>query len=540
MTFVAISGNVFAQDAKDAEKNPTQTNQREPVKGLPFEISEQKRLSEADVSKKKEGWFPTGVGGPFSDPNNGAGVGGRIFLFNNGKKTDPFFEYTPYRHRIFLNLSNTTRNAQYHQLDWDAPYIFDTKWRARANAIYDRNPNNLFFGLGESTMKGLSYHPRNDYSQPLVTNGTFPEMQEAQEFRRPPNAGEPQYLSDNFYNSALLANNPVPGMRNQYVTDKKYNRYDLEVPQVNLSAENSFFGGVMRLVVGTKLSNNIVRRYDGSIQKANDSFFRDTPLEYQHTVGLGGTPFELNGISANQGNIPTVNGKTKITEEYERGRIKGINGGYVNILRFALVYDTRDFEPDPSRGIFAELTHERSSKAIGSNFEFNRTLGSVRFFYSPFPKVFKKLVLAGRGVFVHNSGNLPFFEYRNMWSTEGGLSGLGGRTTLRGYIQDRFVGTNMGFANLELRWRFFEIPGFTFNIAPLFDLGRVWDTLGSVKANAWDGYKYSYGLGLRIIWNQSTVIYAEWARSRETRTSGWPADAPFSNTNFYFNFGHIF
>lgn len=28
----------------------------------------------------------------------------------------------------------------------------------------------------------------------------------------------------------------------------------MEAPQINLSAENSFFGGVMRLVVGTRLS----------------------------------------------------------------------------------------------------------------------------------------------------------------------------------------------------------------------------------------------------------------------------------------------
>ena len=421
-------------------------------------------------------------------------------------------------------------------MDWDAPYIFDTKWRARANAIYDRNPNNLFFGLGEASMKGLSYHPRNDYSQPIVTNGNFPDQQESQAFRRPPNAGEPQYLDNAAYNSALIARNPISGMGSVPVTDQKFNRYDLEVPQVNLSTENSFFGGLMRLVVGTKLSNNIVRRYDGTIQKANDPYFRDTNIKASDDILNG----RLNAFDANLGNIPTVNGKTKVTEDYERGKITGINGGYVNILRLGIVYDSRDFEPDPSKGIFAELTHERSSKAMGSNFEFNRTLGSVRVFYSPFPKVFKKLVFAGRALFVHNSGNLPFFEYRNMWTTEGGLSGLGGRTTLRGYIQDRFVGTNMGFANLELRYRFLELPGFTFNIAPLFDLGRVWDTLGSVKANAADGYKYSYGLGLRIIWNQSTVIYAEWAKSRETRTTGWNAGAPFADSNFYFNFGHIF
>ena len=42
------------------------------------------------------------------------------------------------------------------------------------------------------------------------------------------------------------------------------------------------------------------------------------------------------------------------------------------------------------------------------------------------------------------------------------------------------------------------------------------------------------------IHSQSTVIYAEWAKSRETRTTGWNAGAPFADSNFYFNFGHIF
>ena len=290
---ITFASQISAQEPVE----PPPAGQRPPVKGLPFEISEKKRISEADANQKKEGWFPTGIGGPFSDPNNGAGFGGRVFLFNNGKKTDPFFEYTPYRHRFFLNLSTTTKNAQYHWLDWDAPYIFDTKWRARANAIYDRNPNNLFFGVGEESLKGLSYYPRNDASQPLVSHGNFPDQQEAQEFRRPPNTGEPLYVNSGFNNSALLASNPIPGIRNQYVTDKKYNRYELESPQVNLNAENSFFGGVVRLVVGTKLSKNTIRTYDGTIQKAHDSYWRDTPFEF-----------------ANIGNIPTINGKTKVTQ----------------------------------------------------------------------------------------------------------------------------------------------------------------------------------------------------------------------------------
>jgi hypothetical protein len=505
---------------------PKKKKTREPVKGLPFAIDEKKRLSEQDVTKKKEGWFVTGVGGPFSDPNNGFGVGGRVFLFNNGKKEDPFFEYTPYRHRFFLNLSQTTRNAIFHQLDWDAPYLFNSTWRARASAILDSNPNLLYFGVGEESLKGLGYYPRNDFTQPFVNNGRFPDQQNAQNYRRAPRGDEPFYpdfTGENpQINSYLLQQNPAGlNLRNQTVTDKKYNRYSLTSPQVAFSVEKSFFGGLVRTVLGGMIKNNILNRYDGSIEKSNDKFWDSTPLEF-----------------ANINNIPTIQGKTKVTEDLERGKIIGANGGYVNMARVGLVYDSRDYEPDPSKGIFAEITHERSHRAIGSNYEFNRTFASARFFYQLFPSYVKKLVLATRISFVHNSGTLPFFEYRNIWGTEGNLGGLGGRTTLRGFMQDRFVGPEMGFANLELRWRFLEVPGFTFNIAPLFDIGRVWNDLRSVKANAWDGYKYSTGLGLRIIWNQSTVIYFEWARSRETGISEWSKG--FNQTNFYLNFGHIF
>ncbi|MBE8355767.1 peptide-binding protein, partial [Leptospira interrogans serovar Pomona] len=74
---------------------------RKPRTDLPFQISEMRRLRPEDICKKKEGWFPTGLPLLNSDPNVGVGYGVRVFLINNGKKTDPFFEYTPYRFRMF-------------------------------------------------------------------------------------------------------------------------------------------------------------------------------------------------------------------------------------------------------------------------------------------------------------------------------------------------------------------------------------------------------------------------------------------------------
>jgi hypothetical protein len=487
------------------------------TKQLPFEISSDKRTSDEELLKKREGWFVTGIGGPFSDPNAGSGFGGRVNLFYNGTKDDPFFPYTPYRHRFFLNLSNTTKNAQFHQIDWDAPYFLDTQWRVRANMILDSNPNNLYFGIGEKTLEPLSYKDRNDPAGPLRTNATFPETQEALGYRRDPRGpNEVMYIDGRIPNTLLTQN--YPGLQNQKVTDRMYNRYGLSNTQANLSAEKSFFNGLVRTVWGARFSRAIVTTFDGTLQRARDPYFGNTDFSFLNV------------------DIPTVQAKTKVTEDAENGKIIGLKGGYVNLLRVGVVYDSRNYEPDPTKGIFAELTHERSNKAWGSNYEFNRTFASLRYFYSPFPNVFKKFVIAGRFAMVQTRGNAPFFEYRNMWGTESGLSGLGGRTTLRGFMQDRFVGPVMGFGNLELRYRIFEVGAFTFDIAPLFDFGRPWDKLKDVGLK---DYKYSHGLGIRIIWSQSTVIYLEWARSRETAVGNF-SKGPFAGSNFYLNIGHIF
>lgn len=486
-------------------------------KSLPFEISSDKRVSDEELAKKPEGSFITGIGGPFSDPNAGSGFGGRVNLFFNGKKDDPFFAYTPYRHRFFLNLSNTNKNAQYHQLDWDAPYFLDTQWRVRANVILDSNPNNLYFGLGSQTLEPLSYKNRNDPAGQLRTNATFPETQEALGYRRDPRGpNEVMYIDDRVGNTLLTQNYPF--LQNQKVTDRMYNRYGLSNTQANLSAEKSWMNGLVRTVVGARFSRAIVTTFDGSLQRAKDPYFGDTDFPFLNV------------------DVPTVQGKTKVREDAENGKIIGLNGGYVNLLRFGLVYDSRDYEPDPKKGIFAEITHERANKAWGSGYDFNRTFASVRVFHRLFPGTIKKLVLAGRVSMVNTVGDAPFFEYRNMWGTESGMSGLGGRTTLRGFMQDRFVGPVMGFGNLELRYRVYEIGTFTFDIAPLFDFGRPWDRLSQVNLK---DYKYSYGLGIRIIWSQSTVIYLEWARSRETAIGNY-SKGPFAGSNFYLNIGHIF
>jgi outer membrane protein assembly factor BamA len=55
-------------------------------------------------------------------------------------------------------------------------------------------------------------------------------------------------------------------------------------------------------------------------------------------------------------------------------------------LQTALIYDTRDFEPDPTSGYF-EIANEYSGKYIGSQFEFNKLfLQGKGFWKLPFGK----------------------------------------------------------------------------------------------------------------------------------------------------------
>lgn len=487
LSLLALLVSLFSSVAVFSQEGEEEEDKRPPRADLPFEIHPKKRLSDRDNRNKKQGGYFTGLPLVNSDPNLGVGYGARVLYFENGTREDPFFEYTPYRYRVFAQYFNTTKQAPYHWLSLDAPYIFDTQWRVRADLIYGRNPNLLYFGMGEETLRPLRYRDRNDPRAPMIRNATFQNYMRAMEYRRPGGAGEAEA-----------------------VTDRMYNRYDNENPNIQLSAERSFFGGTVRLVGGTRLSRQVIRTFDGKLFRAKDPIFGETDISFINV------------------DVPTPNGTTKVTEDAEAGKIIGINGGFVNTLRAGIVYDTRDFEPDPNKGWFLEATHERSVRAIGSDFEFNRNHASARFFYSPFKKTFEKLVLAGRAAVIQTNGQAPFFEMTNFWGTETSQSGMGGRTTLRGFKQDRFVGPAMAYGNLELRWKFASLDmgsqHFDFQLVPFYDVGRVWDETRFMNLQ---GYKHSRGLGLRIPWNQATIIYVDYGVSEEDR-------------QMFVNFNHIF
>jgi len=278
-------------------------------------------------------------------------------------------------------------------------------------------------------------------------------------------------------------------------TFAKYDQYDLIRPIWIASIERLFDDGRIRLLGGFGVSYASIKRYD------------------DHTVDATGGK----GLEA----------PTRLGEDCAMKRIVGCGGGRDNYLRLGVSYDTRDFEPDPNTGVFVDLAVDAGTIALGSEYDYLRVLVAARGYWSPIPDR-ADLVLAGRLTFEGQTNGAPFFSMNTLPFTEDPRAGLGGHRTLRGFRQDRFVGSVMTLANAELRWTFGHatIKGqqFGFILVPFFDVGRPFDALGDLTFSRWQA---SYGGAFRIPWNLATIVTVDYARSSE-------------DTGFYINFNHIF
>lgn len=229
-------------------------------------------------------------------------------------------------------------------------------------------------------------------------------------------------------------------------------------------------------------------------------------------------------------NISTrVDSVSRLQRDRAENHILGVGKSTITFFQLGLVYDTRDFEPDPNRGIFAEITNEFSSKALGSSFNMDKLFAQAKGYKKLLPGTFKKLVFAARAGIGYTFGGAPFFEYQDEWSSEGSIEGLGGNNTLRGFKQSRFLSRGMYFMNAELRARFAKAEvlkqHLVFSAVPFFDAGSVYNSLSDIFNTS--TLKTSEGLGLRIAWNLSTILRFDYAVSSEDR-------------QFFFTFGQAF
>lgn len=409
-------------------------------------------LSPTDLAHKRVGDYVTGFPLFAEDPNTGYGAGAAAFYYDDGPASDALFAYTPYKLRVYALAFVTTKGQFFSTLDLDVPYVAGTGFRLRSYATFERNISTNYYGQGERTLDELRYSG--------APGRTF--------------SWAPRYDDD------------INARRADGTTYARYNNYVLARPAAHVSIERDLFGGIVRPILGFTVSHTYVRDY----------------------TGLG-----VDAI-ANGSLVTSTQASTLLHEDCTAGRVIGCDGGWDNLVKIGIAYDTRDFEPDPNSGIFADLTTEFALRGLGSSLDYGRVTAGMRGYVSLLPHPYD-VVLAARYVYSVSFGDVPFYAMPTLSFTQHFEDGLGGVQSLRGFRGQRFVGRVMTFGNAELRWTFARFDVWKEHIAlttgPFVDMGRVFDRVSF----AFDKWKRTQGAMLRASWNEATVVGIEAGANEE-------------------------
>ena len=222
------------------------------------------------------------------------------------------------------------------------------------------------------------------------------------------------------------------------------------------------------------------------------------------------------------------------------------HGGNVLQLKAGLVYDTRDHDSDPTRGVNIEATLVGAPDIIDRAGYSNLGFTFVGSHYVPVWK--DRLTFAYRlGIQAKLAGEIPYYFINNLntlFFRKVYTEGLGGNASVRGINRNGVVGNGMAWLNTEFRWRIvnFRFINQNFHIAlnPFFDMGQVIQPyrLEEQKA-AYEKWISSHpeqvgkddpfysgneeklhataGCGLKIVMNRNFVISFEMARALDGR-----------------------
>ncbi|GAB4320656.1 MAG: DUF5982 domain-containing protein [Bacteroidales bacterium] len=277
-----------------------------------------------------------------------------------------------------------------------------------------------------------------------------------------------------------------------------------------------WFGGISWFDVN--ISNvNIEKLNKG---KDPDDMLPDTTSLYDHYTGLG--------------LIPEVES----------------TGGPVPGLKAGLIYDTRDNEPAPNKGIWSEaILFYCPEIAAGQDYHYLKVALTYRQYFSLVPG---RLVTAVRlGYQGTIAGQAPWFMEPYMITSfpkATTTDGLGGAKTLRGILRNRVVGSNIALGNVELRWKFLKRRIQNQNLylaANLFaDGGQTvgkyhWAVDPAILAADYpdlftgeaDRLHMTYGAGLRIAMNENFIIAVDW---------GHAVNSQDGKSGLYIGIGHLF
>ena len=335
-------------------------------------------------------------------------------------------------------------------------------------------------------------------------------------------------------------------------------RYDSEylIPKIRLTAELSYlteqaldfygFNGYEALLdeslsddEDTAYISRMFYRMDRNMLRAKADF--QGPIMEKKLRWMAG--IEMSSLKTGDVDIEKLN-KGKDAEDmlpdtsllFEKYKKWGVipadqaDGGTATLLKAGAIYDTRDNEPNPMKGIWTELQFLWAPSFIGNgDLSYSRIIFTHRQYFTLVPKVLSFVYrLSYQGKL---SGTMPYYMLPFAYNTapEYTRDGFGGNKTIRGVRRNRVAGDGVAFGNVEFRWKFYRGVVWKQNVYlalnTFFDAGMVLDkyeyTLDEAYRSEWEKFfpdtdeslHMGYGGGLHIAINENFIVAADFAKA---------------------------
>ena len=236
-------------------------------------------------------------------------------------------------------------------------------------------------------------------------------------------------------------------------------------------------------------------------------------------------------------------------------------GGWNSTVRLGLLFDTRDKEGAPSRGVWAEAHATLAPKWLGTTNPYYRYSATFRH-YLPIVKN-DILTFAYRLNYEGTIGKTaPYYvlPFITVMGPSYDRDGMGGYRTIRGLMRNRVQGLDVASYNVELRWRFVNFTMLNQNISfglSAFSDGTMVTREFDMSFNGDKQYEAEHaeymakgldsdrphitvGAGLRFIMNQNFIVAFEYGLPISKFSSNKLIQGQDGNGAFYINTGYLF
>jgi hypothetical protein len=239
--------------------------------------------------------------------------------------------------------------------------------------------------------------------------------------------------------------------------------------------------------------------------------------------------------------LPTIESMPGLFEKYQQWNIissSDKNGGFITLFKAGLIFDTRNNEALPTKGLWDELI-VLGNPGFGGTSKYLQLYFTHRQYFSI---IKDRLSFAYRLIYMGKiAGEVPFYMLPYYYNTKDIQDGIGSSKTVRGILRDRVVANSSVLGNAEIRWKVYKTKfgkqNFYVALSGFADATRIIVpyevNLTSVPLAEKDLYfntnekeiyniHLSYGGGLRLVLNENFIVAVDYgmANTKQDGTTG--------------------